>query len=440
MCTLYVFQLRLPVPVPAAIFPATELTKGRIMPAHNSASRYGWVAKSFHWLTALLILSLIPAGQYATYLAHQIADGASDPALIARTTFLFSMHKTFGVAVFFVALARIIWALSQPKPGLLNGQHRAEAWAAETVHWLLYGSLVIVPLTGWVHHAATTGFAPIWWPFGQSLPFVPKDEGVAKIATILHYLFQWVLTAAVALHILGALKHHVIDKDATLRRMLPGGGEAQPSEAQPGHVLPFVTALFVWGAVVIGAAGMGWFAKPHQEVAAESSSITETAAEPAGNWTVQDGNLSISVVQNGSDITGQFADWSADITYDEAPNADGIYGSVTVDVRIPSLTLGSVTGQATGEAYLDAANHPTAVFAADLIEEDGQKIARGTLTIKDQSVPVDLPFALNIEGDTATASGQMEVNRVDFGIGEPGEGSVAFAVQIAFELTATRAE
>ncbi|MFK7937903.1 MAG: cytochrome b/b6 domain-containing protein [Roseovarius sp.] len=408
------------------------------MPTTNTPSRYGSVAKSFHWLTALLVLSLIPFGQYATYLAHQIADGASDPALVARTTFLFSMHKTVGLAVFFVALLRILWALSQPKPGLLNGHHKAEAWAAETVHWLLYGSLVIVPLSGWVHHAATTGFAPIWWPFGQSLPFVPKDAQVAQWATVVHYLFQWVLTGAVALHIAGALKHHVFDQDATLRRMLPGQGEAQPSQEQPGHVLPFVTALIIWGAVLLGAAGMGWFSKPHQEVAQETSSTSEVVQDTAGNWAVQSGNLSITVVQMGSDITGQFADWTADISYDETPDADGVYGQVTVDVRIPSLTLGSVTDQATGNAYLDAAAHPNAVFTADLFEDAGQKMARGTLTIKDQSVPVELPFTLEITDDTAVASGQMQVNRLDFNIGEPGEGSVAFAVQIGFALEATR--
>ena len=154
------------------------------MAIHNTPSTYGSVAKMFHWLTALLILALIPVGIIASDLGHAIqsSGGAADQAMISRATFLFSLHKTLGVAVFFVALARIVWAIGQTKPGLLNGDHTLEAWAAETVHWLLYGSLVAVPLSGWIHHAATTGFAPIWWPLGQSLPFIPKSEAIAQTA------------------------------------------------------------------------------------------------------------------------------------------------------------------------------------------------------------------------------------------------------------------
>ena len=411
------------------------------MSAHNSATRYGSVAKTFHWLTALLILSMIPLGQYATYLSHIImsAETAPDEALVSRTTFLFSLHKTLGVAVFLVALLRIVWALSQPKPGLLNGHHKLEALAAETVHWLLYGSLVIVPLTGWIHHAATSGFAPIWWPFGQTLPFVPKDEGLAEFSSTLHYLFQWVLTGAVALHIAGALKHHVVDQDATLRRMLPGDAEGMPTEAQPGHILPLFAALALWAAVLIGASSLGWLnlhtSAPSQVVSTQTSSEGPTTANA---WTVEDGTLSITVMQLGSPVSGAFADWSANISFDETADADGKHGQVTVNVAIPSLALGSVTDQATGTAYLNAADFPEALFEADILSEDGQMTARGTLTIKGQSVPVDLPFTLTIDGDNATAQGEMEVNRLDFGVGDPGEGSVAFAVTIAFDLTAKR--
>ncbi|MEM9844950.1 MAG: cytochrome b/b6 domain-containing protein, partial [Pseudomonadota bacterium] len=146
----------------------------------NTQTRYGAVTKTFHWLTALLILSAIPLGFVANDIAHAIKnpDIATSDADITRAALLFSLHKTIGVASFFVALGRIAWAMSQPKPGLLNGDKKLESYAAETVHWLLYGSLLLAPLSGWVHHAATTGFAPIWWPFGQSLPFIPKNEAL----------------------------------------------------------------------------------------------------------------------------------------------------------------------------------------------------------------------------------------------------------------------
>lgn len=411
------------------------------MTLSNSTTTYGAVTKTFHWLTALLILSAIPLGLIASNLAHGLQDPTLTPneSTIALTATLFSLHKTIGVTVFFVALARILWALNQPKPGLLNGDNPPEAWAAETVHWLLYGSLVAVPLTGWVHHAATTGFAPIWWPFGQSLPFVPKDAALADVTGTLHYLLQWVLVAALGLHIAGALKHHVLDGDATLRRMLPGHTEGAPTAKQPGHVLPLVTALAIWAAALGGPAMLGWFATdPAHEVAA-----TETRAVPApsaGNWQVQSGALTISVRQLGSDVAGSFADWSADITYDETADDSGKHGHVDVTIATPSLTLGSVTDQAKGAGYLDTGAHPAARFSADLMAREGDHVAVGTLTIRDQSVPVEMPFDLEITDGIASATGMLSVDRRDFGIGTDvtDEGSLGFVVDIRFELTAQR--
>ena len=124
----------------------------------NSSSQFGAVTKTFHWLTAFLILTNIPLG----LIAHEMPFDTVEA--LTRKAWLFSLHKTTGVTVFFIALLRIVWALSQPRPGLLNADNRLEAFAAETVHWLLYGALVAVPLSGWIGHAATTGFAPIWWP------------------------------------------------------------------------------------------------------------------------------------------------------------------------------------------------------------------------------------------------------------------------------------
>jgi len=148
----------------------------------NSTSHYGSVTKFLHWVMALGILTMIPLG----IIAHDAPFDSSDA--LARKALLFSVHKTLGVALFFAALSRIFWALSQPKPALLNSEKPVESFLAGLVHWMLYASLVGVPLSGWIGHAATTGFAPIWWPFGQSLPFVPKDEAVAHVFSWLHFV------------------------------------------------------------------------------------------------------------------------------------------------------------------------------------------------------------------------------------------------------------
>lgn len=413
------------------------------MSLSNTSRSYGGVAKSFHWLTALLMLSVIPLGLIANDLAHQIQspDFSGEQSVITRATLLFSLHKTIGVTIFFVALARILWALSQPKPGLLNAENKPEALAAETVHWLLYGSLVMVPLSGWIHHAATTGFAPIWWPLGQNLPLVPKSEAVAGFFASIHMILIWVLFVSLALHIAGALKHHVIDRDHTLRRMLPGDTDAPEPPAQHHSLAPAGVAVVLWLAAIGVGAGLGMFAShaPQPTATATAPAESTTTAE-AGDWVVNEGTLGLTITQMGSKVSGAFGQWTAAITFEE-PTAPGPAGSVDVTIDIASLSLGSVTGQAMGPDYFDSAQFPTAQFTADLEKLETGYQAVGTLQIRDKSVPLTLPFDLVLDGDTASMTGTVQVNRMDFDIGKgvKDEGSLAFAVDIDIALTASRA-
>ncbi|WP_299603144.1 cytochrome b/b6 domain-containing protein [uncultured Tateyamaria sp.] len=401
----------------------------------NTANRYGSLSKTFHWLTALLILTLFPLGLVANNMAYEL-QSMSAPAddLVARTAWLFSLHKTLGVTVFFVALLRILWALNQPKPGLLHPDRKLESLAAETVHWLLYGSLVVVPLSGWIHHAAASGFAPIWWPFGQTLPLVPKSEAVAAAMGGAHWVLTKVLGVALLLHIAGALKHHVIDKDATLRRMWFGRTDVPRTSPEHKHAAPITAALALWALALSGGAALGVYA-PH----GDGIAVAELE-EVQSDWQVQDGTLAITVTQLGSEVEGQFADWTAVISFDETVE-NGTAGAVEVTVAIGSLSLGSVTDQAMGPDFFNSADFPTATFTADIVTVVDGYEAKGTLTIKEQSMPITLPFGLSINGDTASMTGGLTLDRRSFGIGDnmADESSLAFAVTVDVNLTALRA-
>ncbi|WP_308916816.1 cytochrome b/b6 domain-containing protein [Jannaschia sp. LMIT008] len=392
--------------------------------ATNTVRTYGWVERAFHWTIAALMLTVIPLGAIAYRMPVQT------DAQIERVVLLFSAHKTVGLAIFFVALARILWALSQPRPRPLHGGWEGRLAAA--VHWLLYGSLVIVPLLGWTHHAAATGFAPIWWPFGQTLPFVPRDPDLSATLGTLHKTFNKVLVAALILHVAGAIKHAAVDRDATMARMWRGTDPGPLPERSRGHALPAVVALGVWAATL----GVGLALVPQGAQAVGGVAQVDAPA----NWTVEDGTLSITVTQLGSAVTGSFADWQASIDFDDATGT----GAVEVSVATGSLTLGSVSGQATGDEFLASGAFPTATFAADIAPaEDGTgHVAEGTLTIRDVVVPVTLPFDLDVEGDTATMSGSTDVDRRDFEMGQayPDESNVGFGVTISVELTAQRGD
>ena len=395
--------------------------------ATNTTSTYGWVERAFHWAIALLIPTAIALGIVAQRWGFD-----SDAALATKAT-LFSLHKTVGVAILVVALARIAWALTQPRPRPLHPERRAETFLAALVHWLLYGSLVLVPLLGWAHHATAEGFAPILWPLGQSLPLLPKDPALSETLATLHVVFERVLVAALLLHVAGAAKHAVIDRDATLPRMwrgadpgpLPGGGR---------HLAPLAAAAVVW----LAALGVGLALTPHEAQATAAEARTDAAA----NWTVEEGTLSITVTQLGSPVTGSFADWQAAVDFDETPRADGTHGAVEVAVSIGSLALGSVTNQALSADFLSAEAHPTATFRAPLTAEGDGYVADGTLSLRGVEVPVRMPFALTLDGDLATVEGTARLDRRDYAMGEtyPDETSVGFGVVVDVALTARRAE
>lgn len=393
----------------------------------NTATRYGSVTRSFHWLAALLIMTLIPVAM----IAHELPYDTSEQ--LARKAWLYSIHKTLGVSLFFVALLRIIWALSQPKPASLHPERKMENFLAETAHWLLYGSLVLAPLSGWIHHAATSGFAPIWWPLGQSLPLVAKSESVSALFGGLHWVFGNVMIVSLLLHIAGALKHHFIDKDATLRRMLNGAPDLRDLAATRHGYVSLIAAFAIWGVVLTGAGFAGFYAP--KAGATDAAALSDVTSD----WTVEQGTFAIGVTQFGSTVEGSFTDWTADISFDPTIQG-GISGQVEVVIAIGSLILGSVTDQSMGPDFFDASQFETATFNADIITSIDGFVAQGTLTIKDVTIPVTMPFRLSLNEGEANVKAQLMLNRMDFGIGAnmPDEGSLAFAVNVMIELDATK--
>jgi cytochrome b561/polyisoprenoid-binding protein YceI len=400
------------------------------MPKGNTTQSFGSITRSLHWMTALLILTAIPLGLVANQLPYDTAEALAWKAQV------FSLHKTLGVAAFFVALVRISWAVFQPRPVPLHPERRGEVILAAVIHWLLYISLLAVPLSGWIHHAAVTGFAPILWPFGQTLPFVPQSEVVANAAAAAHWVFTKLLAASILLHVAGALKHHFVDRDATLQRMLRGVAAPDQPVSRPHGLTPFLAAVAVY------AAGAGLAVALMPGATTPTTEVSATAPVPAataGNWQVTEGTLTFDVAQMGAKVQGSFAKWTADISFDETPQ-NGKNGAVTVTIDTTSLALGSVTKQATEKEFFDTAAHPTATFTADILREAETYIANGTLTLRGVTKPVALPFTLEIDGQTAKMSGQIALDRRDFGMGAsyPDEKSVGFEVLVNVSLTATK--
>jgi polyisoprenoid-binding protein YceI len=222
----------------------------------------------------------------------------------------------------------------------------------------------------------------------------------------------------------------VIDKDATLRRMLPGQPDLPAMNAPEQSKAPILAALAIYALALVGGTFLGMQGEANQ---AEALDAVDS------QWSVESGTLEITVKQLGSDVTGRFEDWTAEISFDPETET----GAVKTVVSIGSLTLGSVTKDALGPDYLNANESPTATFEADISRTQNGLVADGTLDLLGQIRPLQLPFTLDLTDGIATVQGQTLLNRMDYGVGataQPTEGSLGFDVVIKIDLTARAPE
>ena len=401
----------------------------------NSPQTYGLVAQLLHWAIAGLVLALIALGLFM----HELPAGSSSD--VAYKSWYYSLHKTLGVTVLFLAIIRIGWALVQPHPKPLNAQRPLENLAAQTVHWILYGAIIAMPLSGWLHHSALEGFAPIWWPLPQDLPLVPKSPQLAAVFAAVHFFTVILLGICLVLHIGGALKHALIDRDVTLSRMIPFRTANTPGDLPdpPYRRLPLFLAAVAFVAVGLATLTASLTTGSNRVSALESADNTGLGAQA---WQVdrQNSRLEIRIMQSGSPVQGQFADWNAMIKFDP----DSLSSSrVNVEIDVASLVLGAVSEQAISTDFLNAEQHPVAKFqAAEFVETgEGTYEARGQLQLAGQTRPVTLPFTLKIEDDRAYVNGSVTLERLDFDIGRKGfstDKMIGFGVEVLLTLQAEK--
>ena len=139
---------------------------------------------------------------------------------------LYFWHKSIGATVLALVALRLMWRLSVLYPAPLPSHRRWEKILAKTVHAFLYAALLALPLSGWIMSSAK-GFSVSVFGWFTLPDLVDDNKSLAMRATEFHEITAYALIGFLCLHIGGALKHHIIDRDDTLRRMLPGRNETQ---------------------------------------------------------------------------------------------------------------------------------------------------------------------------------------------------------------------
>jgi len=183
------------------------------MSASDSA-RYTRTAAALHWLVAALVLFMIALG----WSMQAIPKVPVGPRVGA-----FNLHKSIGLSILALMVLRSAWRATHPPPPF-GPMPRWQASTARAVHVLLYLCLFVQPLTGYLG-SAFSGY-PVRI-FGGVLPaWAAKDDALKDAMSLAHLANSWVLVSALLLHLAGAAKHTLVDRDGSFRRMWPWRGRA----------------------------------------------------------------------------------------------------------------------------------------------------------------------------------------------------------------------
>jgi len=171
--------------------------------------KYTPTAIALHWLMALAIIGMFTLGFY-------MADLPLSPNKLK----LFSWHKWAGISIFLLAIVRLGWRVAYRPPALPEHMGRAEQFVARAGHRLLYVLMFAIPLSGWLMSSAK-GVQTVFFGVLPIPDLLEKNKELGDLLQTIHWGLNLLLAVTVIGHVAAALKHHFVDKDDVLIRMLP---------------------------------------------------------------------------------------------------------------------------------------------------------------------------------------------------------------------------
>ena len=183
------------------------------MMMRNTPQAWGAPAKLLHWTIAALAIVQVPLGMAA-------ANWKLSPTKLD----LFVWHKSLGMVILALMVVRIAWRLTTPAPSPPASIPPLQRHAARIVHTVLYVLLVLLPVSGWIVSSAANVPFRIFRVIPAPAVALPDPVLAARAAGV-HAALCVVLVLLLAIHVAAALRHHFVDRDDVLTRMLPGQGD-----------------------------------------------------------------------------------------------------------------------------------------------------------------------------------------------------------------------
>jgi cytochrome b561 len=175
----------------------------------HSTFVYTRTAITLHWMIFITVLGGWALGQYMVGL----------PFSPQKLRYV-SWHKWIGVTTFIFTVLRLAWRVYRPAPPLPATMTALQRRAAALTHALLYVLVIVIPISGWLFSSAS-GVPTVYLGLIQLPDFLHKDKAVADTLRLVHASLNWTLLVLVCGHAAFALKHHFVDRDGVLARMIP---------------------------------------------------------------------------------------------------------------------------------------------------------------------------------------------------------------------------
>jgi cytochrome b561 len=188
------------------------------MAVRNTKASWGFPARLLHWLIATIIIGMLGLGFYT---AEIVTDVYQQFGLV-------QIHKSWGFVVFCLVVIRVIWRLVNPSPDMPEHMPAHERALAHIGHYGLYVLMIVMPLSGWLMASASELQEMynirnmVFGLFEMPDPIVPGDKALEEFFATVHFWSAIAMLVFLVAHIGAALKHHFIDKDTILRRMVKG--------------------------------------------------------------------------------------------------------------------------------------------------------------------------------------------------------------------------
>jgi cytochrome b561/polyisoprenoid-binding protein YceI len=445
-------------------------------------TRYSRTAMALHWLLAAALAFQMGLGE-------AFESTAKGKAMFDLAQF----HKSIGITILLLSLFRLAVRFVKPRPAPVGDAGWAARLAGVT-HFGLYAFMILAPLSGWIMISASKSTIPTYLFSAVPWPDFPIVSGLAEVAKhnvhevaeTSHAIIAKLGLVLFLLHVIGALRHQFLLKQAMIERMVPtrrslspllgsgiiialaagalamlnlgemtgispaasatlvsNGATPIPAEPEPLSPVPATAAKDEAPPVAAEAdpANAMETAKPE-----DPAKIANAGAIPAGStprWTVNaGGRLGWSSSWSGANINGSFSRWTGDISF----NPDALDKSkikVSVDLASVASGDGERDGTLKSDDFFGVAAHPTAIWTSTRIRPLGgnRYSADGTLSLRGVDKPMSLNFTLDLADKDAKVSGGGSLNRTDFGVGQGDytkTDEIPDAVKITFNFRAKR--